>query len=199
MIDYSDRFMNIAFSLVVKDDPDAPRLLAEIREAGFDGVEPTFVLEGTLPTAADARGAALKLKALAEKAGLKIPSMRGGPRFWPTFASSDAAKRQTAVELAGKALDAVKIMGGDTLLIVPGQWDASVSYASVWKNAVDTAKRVGEIAERVGLNVGLENVENRFLLSPREWMQFLDEVNSPRVKMYFDAGNVVYLGLGHPE
>src|SRR5262249_44278540 len=60
-------------------------------------------------------------------------------------------------------------------------------------------KRVGEVAEEIGIKVGLENVENRFLLSPREWIQFLDEVGSPGVRMYFDAGNVVYLGLGHPE
>jgi hexulose-6-phosphate isomerase len=42
-------------------------------------------------------------------------------------------------------------------------------------------------------------VENRFLFSPREWMQFLDEVGSARVKMYFDVGNVVYLRAGQPE
>jgi hexulose-6-phosphate isomerase len=125
--------------------------------------------------------------------------MRGGPGFWGTFASEDAGKRRAAVELASKAFEALKVLGGDTLLIVPGQWEAQQSYASVWSNALDTARRVTDVAERAGIKVGLENVENRFLLSPREWMQFLDEVGSPRVRMYFDVGNVVYLRLGFAE
>ena len=56
-----------------------------------------------------------------------------------------------------------------------------------------------DIAAETRIKVGLENVENRFLLSPRDWMTFLDEVASPWVRMYFDVGNVVYLGLGWPE
>src|SRR5437867_283903 len=111
----NDNPMKIAFSLVIKEDSAAP-LLEMIRAAGFGGVEPTFLPEGSLPTASDPRKSAEKLVALAEKVGLKIPSMRGGPGFWPTFASADAGKRRAAVELAEKAMQAVEIMGGDTLL-----------------------------------------------------------------------------------
>lgn len=91
-------------------------------------------------------------------------------------------------------------MGGDTLLIVPGQWEPLATYGNTWRSAVDTARRIGEVAEQFKIKVGLENVENRFLLSPRDWMQFLDEVGAEKwVRMYFDAGNVVYLGLGWPD
>src|SRR5262245_13042310 len=146
--------MKVAFSLVIKDDADALPLLEMIRAAGFDGAEPTFGLEATLPTAADPRRSAEKLRTIADKVGLKIPSMRGGPGFWPTF----AANPQAAVELARKAMEAVKIMGGDTLLIVPGQWDASQTYGEVWRNAIESAKRIGDVAEEFGITVGLENV-----------------------------------------
>jgi len=191
--------MKISFSLVIKDDASAERWVEMIREAGFAGVEPTFGLEGTLPTAADPRKSAERLRAMADKVGLKIPSMRGGPGFWATFASSDPVARKRAVELARDAMEAVKIMGGNTLLIVPGQWEANQSYDEVWRNAVDTGKRIAEESARVGIKVGLENVENKFLFSPREWMQFLDEIGSENVRMYFDAGNVVYLRTGYPE
>lgn len=191
--------MKTAFSLVIDDNATAAQRLEWIAAAGFEGVEPTFGLEATLPNAADPRKAAEKLRGLADKAGLSIPSMRGGPGFWPSFGSSDPAKRQRAVELARKAMDAVAIMGGDTLLIVPGQWDVEQSHDALWENCLDTAKRVASVAEKSGIKVGLENVENRFLLSPREWSQFLDAVGSPRVRMYFDVGNVVYLKLGYPE
>src|SRR5689334_17741725 len=189
----------LAFSLVIRDDDSAARTLGMIRDAGFDGLEPTLFLDGTLPTAADPRGSAEKLRRMAESAKLKTPSMRGGPGFWPAFASSDPTKRDAAVDLAAKAMEAVKILGGDTLLIVPGQWDAEQTYGTVWTNALETARRIAEVAERAGITVGLENVENRFPLSPREWMQFLDAVGSSRVRMYFDVGNVVYLRLGYPE
>lgn len=191
--------MKLAFSLILPDDAETARLLGAIRAAGFAGVEPTFGLEGTLPTAADPVRSAAKLRRLADDAGLKIPSMRGGPGFWSTFASANPQKRSAAVELATKAMEALKILGGDTLLIVPGQWEADQTYETAWWAALSTSKRVAELAENFGVTVALENVENRFLLSPREWMEFLDEVGSPRVRMYFDVGNVVYLGLGFPE
>jgi hexulose-6-phosphate isomerase len=190
--------MKLAFSLILKQDAAQP-LLASIRAAGFGAVEPTFVPEGTLPCASDPIESARQLRRLADQASLTIPSMRGGPGFWSTFASDDPQRRADAVTLAAKAFEALKTMGGDTLLIVPGQWEPHQTYASVWKNALDTARRIADCAEKAGMHVGLENVENRFLLSPREWMQFLDEVASPRVRMYFDVGNVIYMRLGHPE
>src|SRR5205823_2002795 len=113
--------------------------------------------------------------------------------------SSDPAQRDAAVDLAAKAIEAVQIMGGDTLLIVPGQWEAHQTYSEVWNNALATARRVAELAERARIKVGLENVENRFLLSPHEWMMFLGEVHSEWVRMYFDVGNVIYMSLGHPD
>jgi hexulose-6-phosphate isomerase len=191
--------MKLAFSLIVKDDAGAQRQLEAIRAAGFQGVEPTFVPEGTLPCVADPRDSAARLRRLADDAGLTIPSMRGGPGFWSTFASDDVNKRRAAVDLAGKAFEALKILGGDTLLIVPGQWEAHQPYHTVWINALHTARRIADVAEKFGMTVGLENVENRFLLSPREWSEFLNDVANPRVRMYFDVGNVVYLRLGYPE
>jgi hexulose-6-phosphate isomerase len=55
------------------------------------------------------------------------------------------------------------------------------------------------LAETIGVRIGFENVENKFLLSPKEWCAFLDDIDSPWVGMYFDVGNVIYTGLGHPQ
>ncbi len=189
----------LAFSLALADNAQADELVASIAAAGFDGFEPTFIPDDGLPCIADPRGSAEKARKLADKHGLKIPSMRGGPRFWPTFGSPDKSQREQAVKIARAAFEALKIMGADTLLIVPGQWSGEQTYESLWNNAVDTAKRIADVAGEMDMHVGLENVENRFLLSPRDWMQFLDEVASPRLRMYFDVGNVVYNRLGYPD
>jgi hexulose-6-phosphate isomerase len=190
----------IAFSCVVPSDESlGTAFLAQLKDAGFDGVEPTFWQENSLPNNSDPRRTAEKLAAMAQRAGLAVPSMRGGPLFWGLFASTDSANRASAVEVASRAMEAVKIMGGDTLLVVPGRWEAANTHEQTWNSALDTARRIADAATKSGIDVALENVENKFLLSPREWIAFLDAVGSPNVRMYFDAGNITYMRTGFPE
>lgn len=191
--------MKLAFSLILKDDSQAGDILKAIRGAGFAGVEPTLLRTGALPSLQDLRASAARLRGLAEEAGLSVPSMRGGPGFWSIFASDEAEQRDAAVDLARQAFDAMEILGSDTLLVVPGQWQSHQTYEQAWSNARATARRVAQAAQVAGLNVALENVGSGLILSPSEWMRFLDEVGSPFVRMYFDVGNVVSLRLGHPE
>ena len=42
--------------------------------------------------------------------------------------------------------------------------------------------------------IGIEEVWNRFLLSPLEMARYVDELDSPWAKAYFDVGNVVLYG-----
>ena len=58
-------------------------------------------------------------------------------------------------------------------------------------------KELAPDAEAAGVVIGLENVWNKFLLSPLEMRDFLDKVGSDYVKAYFDIGNVVV--NGYPE
>ena len=43
--------------------------------------------------------------------------------------------------------------------------------------------------------VALEEVWNKFLLSPFEVARYVDEFQSPWAKAYFDVGNVVFYGF----
>lgn len=47
------------------------------------------------------------------------------------------------------------------------------------------------------IHIGVENVWNKFLLSPLEMRAFIDEIGSEWIGSYFDVGNVVY--AGYPE
>ena len=51
-------------------------------------------------------------------------------------------------------------------------------------------------AERHGVTLAIENVWNKFLLSPQEMRQPLDE-GHPRIGAYFDVGNCIL--YGYPE
>jgi hexulose-6-phosphate isomerase len=90
-------------------------------------------------------------------------------------------------------------MGGDTLLIVPGRWEKGQSYFSTYNKILEKVKKISYIASDMGITIGLENTQSCFLLSPKEWAEFIDEVNSPNIKFYFDIGNVYYVGLGEPS
>src|SRR5256885_725559 len=58
-------------------------------------------------------------------------------------------------------------------------------------------RELAAYAESHGIRLGVENVWNRFLLTPREMGQFLTEVGSRSVGLYFDCGNI--LNYGYPQ
>src|ERR1043166_8329346 len=51
---------------------------------------------------------------------------------------------------------------------------------------------LGETAARAGVRIGCENcnAEHRFLMSPREFSQFLNDVKHPAVGIHLDVGNI---------
>jgi hexulose-6-phosphate isomerase len=72
-----------------------------------------------------------------------------------------------------------------------------VQYDVAYERARDA---VSEIAEELttGLFSGslcIENVWNKFLLSPIEMRRFVDEIGSDLVGVYFDVGNVMLYGF----
>ncbi len=45
--------------------------------------------------------------------------------------------------------------------------------------------------------IAVENVGNKFLLSPIEFAKYVDEFKTPWIRAYFDVGNV--LSIGYPQ
>ena len=95
-----------------------------------------------------------------------------------------------------KYLQLAAWLGAETVLVVPGAtrvaWDAShaeVSYGNAWANATASIRELVPVAEALGVNLALENVWNRFLISPMEWKFFLDQFGSKHVGLYFDVAN----------
>lgn len=87
------------------------------------------------------------------------------------------------------------------ILVVPGTvgrgfWGGSecTAYADAYARAQEALVRLAPEAQARGVVIGVENVWNNFLLSPLEMARFLDEIDSPFVRAYFDIGNVVRTG-----
>ena len=173
------------------------------KDAGFDGIELTLDAEGDVTMQTTAAHLA-EIRSAAQALGLALPSVASS-LFWAySFTSDDPDEREQAHQAAVCEIQTAKALGADTVLVVPGSVSVEfvperpvVAYDVCWERALQEMKRLAPIAEEAGINIGIENVWNRFLLSPLEMRQFLDEIGSERVGAYFDVGNVVY--SGYPE
>jgi L-ribulose-5-phosphate 3-epimerase len=156
------------------------------RAAGFDGIE---------LTADDALlGDESRLRGLAELARRTVPVcslMCGGAR---KLGSPDEGERRAAVEHVRRAITAATVLGTDTLLVIPAYVDAQVTYEQAWERGQAGLRALLPAAEEHGVTLAVENVWNRFLLSPLEMARFVDDVGSASVRAYFDVGNVLLFG-----
>lgn len=172
-------------------------------EAGFDGLELCLAETGELSLDSSIEDIS-RIARAAKQAGLEIPSLATGLYWKYSPTASDPSVRARAQEIAKKQLEFASLLGADTILYVPGAvnvpWDPSseiVDYETAYLRAKESLLGIVEYAERVGITVAVENVWNKFLLSPLEMRTFIDDINHPRVGSYMDVGNV--LVSGYPE
>ncbi len=138
-----------------------------------------------------------KILELSKKYNIKISGISTGLHWTYPLTSNDEATREKGKLIVRKMLDCAKYFNVDTILVVPGCTTKEVSYDVVYDRAKEALTELKEYASSKGVIIGVENVWNKFLLSPLEAKRFLEEINSPYVQMYFDAGNV--LQFGFPE
>ena len=188
------------WSFVGKTNREAMKLA---KDAGFEGIELALGTEGEI-TMTSTDEELLSIKAYAEELGIRIPSLSSGLCWTDSLTADDPAERQRAFDMVARQLYCAKMIGAETILVIPGtvsvefvpEWSV-VPYDVVYERALEQIKKLAPIAESCGVQIGLENVWNKFLLSPLEMRQFIDAVGSDYVGAYFDTGNVVY--SGYPE
>ncbi len=166
------------------------------KAAGFEGIEPSLTFDG--PVSIDASDDDLKrLRDHAEQT-VEIHGLMGGqPIRSAPLTTIDKDEISKGVTNVAKALRVVKILGGTSLLVVPGTVSVDVRYDHAYEGTLEALKQIAPIAEDLQINVAVENVWNKFLLSPVEMRNLLDEVDSPHVGCYFDVGN--FLGWAIPQ
>lgn len=165
-------------------------------EAGCDGVEVNF--EGAGEPALDTRDRDLEsLRRRASDLGLEIPSVHCGLHWKYALTDPDPAVRAKGIEILSRALEAGAALGAKLLLVVPGVVNKDVAYDDAYRRALDGVTKLAEDAASVGVAIGVENVWNKFLLSPLEMKRFIDETGSDWVGAYFDVGNILAYGYPH--
>lgn len=164
--------------------------------AGFDTIEINIGESGEL-TPGTTEAEARRLAQEAADIGIGLSSLSSGLGWaWP-LTDPDPQRRRQAQEITAAQLRIASWLGVDTILCVPGVVTPEVPYDVAYERAAEAIRSLIPIAEQVGVVIGVENVWNRFLLSPLEMARFVDEFNSPWVQVYFDVGNV--LVFGYPQ
>ncbi|MGH7213374.1 MAG: sugar phosphate isomerase/epimerase family protein [Tepidisphaeraceae bacterium] len=176
----------------------------EAKAAGFDGIELAIAPEGVLNTSSDRKTCEV-IRETARKKDCVLETLAAGFAWGVPPTHLDESVRKKSIELHQAALQRAAWIGAKAMLFVPGAvkipWDASygpVPYEQAAKWAREAIKRLAETAEKVGVDLCVENVWNGLFYSPIEFAGLIDEFkSSPRVGIYFDVGNV--LGLHqHP-
>ena len=186
-------------------------LLAEWKEAGFEGMESTD--RGASPAKAAA------VRKTAEQLGMRIHSVMYG---WANF--NDPASVAGDLAQVETALAAAAAYGADTVLLVPCRlggkmpeaWEFDIrfdpasghvkqvvsgdngpyaDYIADHNRSADASrvavKRLVPAAEKAGVIIALENVWNNMWVEPEFFRNFVASFDTPWVRAYFDIGNHV--------
>jgi L-ribulose-5-phosphate 3-epimerase len=152
------------------------------KEAGFDGIETMSHLDRK------------EVLAARDATGLIIPSVCGELHWKYPLSDPDPKIRELGVEALKVTLEDASIYGADTILLVPGKVNETVTYDQCWNRCIEELKKVIPMAEKLKVKIALENVWNNFLISPMEAASFVDQFKSPYVGFYFDCGNILVYG-----
>lgn len=173
------------------------------KQANFDGIELGLNETGEVSLESSEKEL-LEIKKFAEEVGIELPSLATG-LFWSySLTSSDKSIREKAKSIVKKQLESAAILGADTILVVPGAVGVDfipgseiVSYDKAYDYSLEALTELKSEAEKLKVSIGIENVWNKFLLSPLEMRDFIDKINSNYVGSYLDVGNIIY--SGYPE
>ncbi len=170
--------------------------LTLIKSAGFDGVElwlgdkPWFQMNTP-------DSAVRELLRKVHDAGLVVSDVCNTLDWEENISARDPKVQGAAMRHVERQIETAQLLETDAILVVAGLVTAEIPYNEVYARCVEKLRRLGETAAMAKVKIGCENccAEQRFLLSAREFRQFLNDVNSPSVGLHMDVGNVHETGF----
>jgi L-ribulose-5-phosphate 3-epimerase len=158
--------------------------LALAKKCGFEGIE----LNRPMADLA----AAKELGEQARQVGIPIHGVVNGwggplsdPR--PENVEKGIASMETSLRCA-------KAVGANTVLLVPAVVNEEVGYGEAWERSQKNVRKLLPLAKELQVIIAVENVWNKFLLSPLEFAKYVDEFDDPWLKAYIDVGNMIQFG-----
>jgi len=155
------------------------------RDTGFEQTE--------IGTTDDDRQAE-EMLAASKKTGIRIHSVMNRDHWRYPLSSGDPEVVAKSVAGMKTSFRNASLWGADTVLLVPAVVNAETSYQDAWDRSQTEIRKLIPLAEELKVIIAVEEVWNKFLLSPLEFARYVDQFQSPWVRAYFDVGNVVISG-----
>lgn len=157
------------------------------RAAGFDGIEVGTITDDAV---------AAEIKAASDQSGLVIHSVMNADHWKYPLSSPDPEVVNKSIAGMEASFRNAKLWGAHSILLVPGVVDAQTRYQDAWTRSQKVIReRIVPMAAQAKVVVGIEEVWNKFLISPLEMAHYVDEFASPWIKAYLDVGNMLFYGF----
>ena len=164
------RFKKALGLSMIQGDLSVEDKLKLVKDLGFEGVEtPTHLRNNKMPEPR-------VLARASEKVGIPIHGV----------------VNSSHPDIKG-AIDEAAIYGATSVLHVV-RADPKGSFMENYKQTQLTIRKAIPHAEKKRIHILVENVWATFLIEPLTMARYIDELDSPYVKAYFDIGNVVRWG-----
>jgi len=155
------------------------------RDVGFEVVQ--------APTTPEER-IAEEIKKAADAASIRIDSVMNMDHWKYPLSSSDPPVVEKSLTGMRTSLHNAKLWASDAVLLVPAVVNPQTSYHDAWERSQKEIRKLLPLAEELKIVIAIEEVWNKFLLSPLEMANYIDEFQTPWIKAWFDVGNVVLYG-----
>lgn len=152
------------------------------KEVGFEALE--------CPQTDD-QAEAEKIKRAADDAKIRIHSVMNGDHWKFPLTANEPEVVERSMKAMRTSLNNAKLWGADAVLLVPAVVNPTVSYKTAWERSQQRIRELIPLAEKLKVIIAVEEVWNKFLVSPLEFAHYVDEFKSPWVKAYFDVGNIL--------
>lgn len=182
-------------TLITPADWSFDETLRQAADAGYEAVELCLREEGDI-TLQTPEAELAAMAARAKDQGIELSSVCAQVRNMPKdIMTNDETVWRQSIDTIRRCLAATRALGVDTMLLTIGALTDDLYYNEAYANAVRGLQLLAPTAEELEVNIAVEYVWNKFLLSPMEFAHFCDDVGSCRVGLFFDTGNMVIFGF----
>lgn len=122
--------------------------------------------------------------------GIPIGSMSVSALTKYALGDLDQAVRDRGMEIAEKSIQLSSALGVRTVMIPGYDIYYGESTIETKRYFLENIRKIAEIAEREGVLVGFETMENNFMNTTGKAVQYVNMVDSAYLKIYPDAGNI---------
>jgi len=166
--------------------PDREKM-RQLKELGFDGIE------GSGP------GMQVDtMKKACSEIGLAIHGLVYSKHWHTRLSDPNPAIREKSRLGLAQTMKEAKSVGGSSVLLVPGKVNGEKeTHQQVWDRSIEQIQKLLPLARELEIHILIETVCNGFCYKPEQFRDYIDAIDSPWVKAYYDIGNMQKFGPSH--